>query len=261
MDLGIAGRWAVVCASSQGLGRACAEALIAEGVNVVVNARHAEAVESTATQLQASASGDAKVLAVAADITTDRGRADLLAACEQVDILVNNNAGPRPGRLAELDEADLRAAVESNYLAPLLLARAVIPGMRERRFGRVVNITSAMVTTPRPAMVGSAGARAALTAAMKAIALDVAADNVTVNNLLPERIDSPRQIQMAHYEMDRLGLTFEQAREAQAESIAAKRLGRLDEFGAACAFLCSAQASFISGMNMHLDGGSYPGLL
>lgn len=261
MDLGIAGRWAVVCASSQGLGRACAEALLAEGVNVVINARHAEAVESTAAALQPVASGGAKVLGVAADITSERGRADLLASCEQIDILVNNNAGPRPGRLAELTEDDLRAAVESNYLAPLLLARAVIPGMRERRFGRVVNITSAMVTTPRPGMVGSAGARAALTAAMKAIALDVAADNVTINNLLPERIDSPRQIQMAHYDMEQLGLSFEQARAAQAESIAAKRLGRLDEFGAACAFLCSAQASFISGMNMHLDGGSYPGLV
>ena len=259
MDLGIAGRWAVVCASSRGLGRACAEALAAEGVQVVVNGRDVEQVEKTAAEI-AGAHG-APVRPVAADITTADGRERLLAAAPDPDILVTNNAGPTPGDLLEITDEDLDRALQLHYWTPITLVRAVVGGMRARRFGRIVNITSAMVTAPRPFMAASSGARTGMTAIMKGLSGQVAADNVTINQLLPERIDSGRQIQVAHIEAERAGITFEQARRRQAESIAAKRLGRPEEFGAACAFLCSAHAGYISGVNLHLDGGSYPGLV
>jgi 3-oxoacyl-[acyl-carrier protein] reductase len=259
MDLGIAGRRAVVCASSQGLGRACAQALAAEGVDVVINGRDRDKLEATADEIR-SLTG-AGVVPVVADITTVDGRAALLEACEQPDILVTNNAGPRSGGLSEVDEAEFTRALEMHYYAPIALVRAVLPGMTDRGFGRIVNVTSAMVTTPRRTQLASAGARAGMTAVLKAISGEVAADNVTINFLLPERIDSPRQEEMARLEMTRQGISYEEARRRQAESIAAKRHGTLAEFGAACAYLCSVQASFISGQNLHLDGGSYPGLV
>jgi 3-oxoacyl-[acyl-carrier protein] reductase len=259
VDLGIAGRWAIVCASSQGLGRACAEALAAEGVHVVINGRDGEKLEVTASEIRDHGRGEVRT--AVADITSEQGRTALLASCPEPDILVNNNAGPRPATLDEMTDADLEHAIQGNFVAPLLLARAVVPGMRQRSFGRVVNITSAMVTRPNPVMIGSAGARAGLTAAMKAISMEAAADNVTINNLLPERIDSPRQHFMAEQAMERLGITYDEARRQQAESISAKRLGRPEELGAACAFLCSTHAGFISGQNLHVDGGSYPGLV
>lgn len=259
MDLGIGGRWAIVCGSSQGLGRACAEALGAEGVNVVVSGRDNEKTERTADELRSRTSSD--VVPLAADITTPDGRAALLAACERPDILVTNNAGPRPGNLDQVTDDDLARALELHYFAPIGLLRAVLPGMRQRKFGRIVNITSAMVTAPRAAMVASAGARTGMTAVMKAVSRDVAPDNVTINFLLPERIDSPRQVEVARHEMERDGVSYEEARRRQVESIAAQRYGRPDELGAACAFLCSVQASFISGQNLHLDGGSYRGLV
>jgi len=272
VDLGIQGRWAIVCASSQGLGRACAEALVGEGVNVVLNGRDPARLERTATELReaaakaAAAAGNgapqsAEVLAVAADLTDPAGRAALLAAFPEPDILVTNNAGPKPGTLDQIGEEDFARALELHYWAPIALVRAVLGGMRARRFGRVVNITSAMVTTPRATMIASAGARAGLTAVMKALSREVAADNVTINNLLPERIDSGRQLQVARVEMERHAITFEEARRRQAASIAAGRLGRPSELGAACAFLCSVHAGYISGVNLHLDGGSYPGLV
>lgn len=258
MNLGIDGRWAVVCASSQGLGRACAEALAAEGVNVVINGRDAERLGKTAAGMAASG---VEVRPVAADITTQAGREQLLAACPEPDILITNNAGPRPGSLLEVSDEDLARALDLHYWTPIRLVRAVVGGMRERRFGRIVNITSAMVTAPNPFMPASAGARTGMTAVMKGLARDVAKDNVTVNQLLPERIDSGRQVQMAKVEAERAGITYEEARHRQAESIAAKRFGRPEELGAACAFLCSAHAGYISGQNLHVDGGSYPGLI
>jgi 3-oxoacyl-[acyl-carrier protein] reductase len=260
MDLGIAGRTAIVCASSQGLGRACAEALVVEGVAVVINGRDAAKLATTADELRAATPG-ASVTPLAADITTAEGRATLLAACAAPDILVTNNVGPKPGTIAEVTDDDLERALQLHYWAPISLVRAVLPGMVERQFGRIVNITSAMVTRPSGHMVASAGARAGQTAVMKGVSAEVAQFNVTINNLLPERIDSPRQEHMAHVEMERSGITYDQARHRQAASLAAKRLGRPSELGATCAFLCSVHASFISGMNMHLDGGSYPGLV
>ena len=259
MDLEIAGRKALVCASTQGLGRACATALAREGCVVTINGRSAERARQVAAEI-ARETG-ASVHGVGADITTDAGRAALVAACPDTDILVNNNAGPPPGKLEDWRHDQWIAALESNMLAPILLIRALVPGMRARKFGRVVNITSAMVKSPRPPMALSTGARAGLTAFCKSLSLDVAADNVTLNNLLPERIDTDRQRFMAERMMKAQGITYEQARAQIVESIAAKRFGTPKEFGDACAFLCSVQASFISGQNLQVDGGSYAGLV
>jgi 3-oxoacyl-[acyl-carrier protein] reductase len=259
VNLGIAGRTALVCASSRGLGRACAAALVAEGVDVVINGRDAERLATTAAEL--GALGGGRVRAVAADVETAAGRAALLAACPEPDMLVTNNAGPTPRSFADADADIWRKAVEANMIAPLLLIRAVLPAMERRRFGRIVNITSAMVTTPRPHMVLSAGARAGLTAALKGVALDMARFNITINNMLPERFDTDRQHFMAQQAMTRETITYEEARARQVASIAARRLGRPEEFGAMCAFLCSDLAGFMSGQNLHMDGGSYPALL
>lgn len=259
MDPGLTGKTALLCASNAGLGLACAKEVAAEGANVVINGRNQDKTQAAAAELAVVAKGD--VLSVLADVTTDEGRAKLLAACPDPDIQLTNNAGPKPKRFLETDREDWETTLQANYIAPILLVRAVLLGMVARRFGRIVNITSAMVTTPRPHHTLSAGARAGLTASLKAASLDVARYNVTINNLLPERIDSPRQRDMARAAMQREGLSFEDARAAQVTSIAARRLGKLEEFGAMFAFLCSEQASYVSGSNMHLDGGSYPGLV
>ena len=258
MDLGIAGRKALVCASSRGLGRACAEALAAEGVLVVINGRDATRLAETGAALRAQGGA---VTEVVADVETAEGRATLLAACPEPDILVTNNAGPTPRMFPDADEAAWLAALGANMIAPLMLIQAVLPAMRRRRFGRIINITSAMVTTPRPHMVMSAGSRAGLTAALKGVSLDVVRDNVTINNMLPERFDTDRQHFMAQKASEREGITYAQARAKQVESIAARRLGDPREFGATCAFMCSALAGFMSGQNLHLDGGSYPALV
>lgn len=258
MDLGIAGRKALVCASTRGLGRACAEALAREGAVIFVNGRDQERVAQTVSDLR---QGGFDVHGICADVTTEAGRDALLASCPDPDILVNNNAGPSPGAFLSFDRATWLSALEANMVAPIELVRATLPAMRERRFGRIINITSAMVTTPRAHMTLSAGARAGLTAVMKGLSLDVAQDNVTINNLLPERFDTARQEQMAQIAMKRDGIDYEEARRRQVESIAARRLGRPEEFGAMCAFLASSLAGFISGQNVHLDGGSYPALI
>lgn len=259
MDLGIAGRTALLAASSDGLGYACARALAAEGVNVTINGRDPDRLARAADALAREARG--AVNAVAGDVTTDEGRAALVAACPDPDILLNNNAGPKPKQFLDASRGDWVETYEGNYLAPILLVHAVLPGMIARKFGRIVNITSAMVTAPRPHHTLSAGARAGLTASLKALSRDVAQHNVTINNMLPERIDTGRAQAMLRAAMRRDGVTMQEARAAAEASIAAKRFGRPEEFGAAFAFLCSAQAGYISGQNLHLDGGSYPGLI
>jgi 3-oxoacyl-[acyl-carrier protein] reductase len=233
--------------------------LSAEGVDVVINGRDAEKLARAAAEIAGLGGGG--VSFVAADITTDEGRDALLAACPEPDIVVLNNRGPQPGSLDEVTDDDLQAALELHFWTPIKILQRVVPGMCERGFGRIVSITSAMVTTPRPSMIASTGARTGATAMLKAVSRDVAKHNVTINCLLPERIDSPRQHQMANIAVEREGITYDEARAQMADSIAAKRLGRTSEFGAACAFLCSVQAGFISGANLHLDGGSYPGLV
>jgi 3-oxoacyl-[acyl-carrier protein] reductase len=259
MDLGIKGRKAVVCASTRGLGRACAEALAAEGVNVVINGREPERTAAAADEIGTRAKG--AVTFVVADVTTAEGRDALVRHAPDIDILVNNNAGPDPGAFLANDEAIWHKALDANMIAPLMLIRAWLPGMRARKFGRIVNITSAMVTTPRPHMALSSGARGGLTASLKGLSMEVARDNVTINHLLPERFDTDRQIQMAKVAMQRDGITWEAARARQVEAIAAKRLGDPKEFGATCAFVCSSLAGYMTGMNIHLDGGTYPALI
>lgn len=259
MDLGIAGRHAIVCASSRGLGFACADALAREGVHVTINGRDPDSLARAAAQL--TDRHDVAVTSVVGDIALADTRDLLLAACPEPDIVVNNNGGPPPGRFADWDRDAWIAALDANMLAPLAMIRAVLDGMVERRFGRIVNITSAMVTTPRSPMGLSSAARTALTSVVKGLAADVAAANVTINNILPERIDTGRQRQMAELAVAFRGITLEQAYADIAATLPAGRLGRPEEVGDACAYLCSAQAGFTTGQNLHLDGGSYPGLV
>lgn len=259
MDLGIAGRHAIVCASSRGLGFACADALAREGVHVTVNGRDADALAEAVTRL--TDRHGVEVGSIAGDIAEPATHEALLVACPAPDILVNNNGGPDPGRFSDWDRDAWIAALDANMLAPLAMIRAVLEGMVERRFGRIVNITSAMVKTPLSPMGLSTGARTGLTSVAKAVSKDVAGANVTINNLLPERIDTGRQRQMAELHASLAGITVEQAYEHMAATVAAGRLGRPEEVGDACAYLCSAQAGFVSGQNLQLDGGSYGGLL
>lgn len=259
MDLGLSGRSAIVCASSRGLGYACADSLGREGVDLVLNGRDDERLTAAADELRAR--HGVEVSSVAGDIADPATRDALLQACPDPDILVNNNSGPAPGRFQDWDRDDWIAALDANMLAPVLMIRAVIDGMVERGFGRIVNITSAMVKTPVSAMGLSTGARTGLTSVSKALSRDVVSANVTINNLLPERFDTDRQKQMAELHSTLGGITVAEAYEKMKATIAANRLGRPEEFGDACAFLCSAQAGYISGQNLQLDGGSYAGLL
>ena len=259
MDLGIRGRKALVCASSQGLGLACATALAREGCEVWLNGRDAGKLAAAAQALRDIS--DATVHTVVADLNTEAGRAALVAACPAPDILVNNNAGPPPGELQDWDQAAWMGALESNLLAAALLMRALVPGMRARRFGRIVNITSAMVKTPHAAMGLSTAARAGLTALSRALAREAVADNVTINNLLPERIDTPRQAFMAQRMVKQDGISLDEARARIVATIPAGRMGTPEEFGEACAFLCGARAGYITGQNLQLDGGAYAGLV
>lgn len=259
MDLGIKGRKAVVCASSQGLGLACATSLAREGCEVWINGRTEAKLIEAAAQIEALTGHRPQV--IVADITQEQGRAAIVAACPEADILVNNNAGPEPGKIADWSEQDWRDAVEGNMLAPIMLIKSYVPGMRARKFGRVINITSAMVKSPSATMGLSAAVRTGLTALSKSVQKDSVVDNVTINNLLPERFDTDRQRFMAERMSQRESITVDEARQRIANTIAAKRFGKPQEFGDACAYLCSAQASFISGQNMQLDGGSYAGLV
>jgi len=258
MDLGLKGRRAIVCASSRGLGRACAMSLAREGCVVIVNGVDPERVQATAREI-AHKTG-AEVTPVAADISTREGRQKLLEACPAPDILVNNNAGPQLGNLGEWDEALWRATIEANMLAPIFLIKAALPGMRQRKFGRIVNITSALVKSPRSPFGLSAAARAGLTALSKAVSRQAAADNITLNNLLPEGFATDRQHAIAQRRMQVENITYEEGRNRIAAELATRRLGRPEEFGDACAYLCSAQAGYISGQNLLVDGGTYEGL-
>lgn len=260
MDLGLTGRIAFVAASTQGLGYACALSLAQEGARVTINGRSQEKLDQAVDLLRAEHPG-AEVDGVVADISTEAGRERVLAALPETDVLVTNNAGPAPGSLEDWDEEALMAALQSNMIPAVQFLRAYIPGMRERKFGRIVNITSGMVKSPAYEMGLSTSARAGLTAISKSISREVIADNVTINNLLPERIDTPRQEFMASRAMQRYGITQQEARARSLATVPAGRFGNPAEFGDACAFLCSAQAGFITGQNLHVDGGAYKGLI
>ncbi len=256
MDLGLEGRRALLTASSRGLGFACATALAREGVDVTINGLDQANLDAAASQLSELG---VEVTSVAADVNTTEGRERLLEACPDPDILVNNNWGPPPGNWLSFEYGDWLAAVEANMLSPIMMIRAVVPGMQARKFGRIVNITSQMVKSPFSVMGLSAGARAGLTAACKALSRDVAKDNVTINNLLPERIDTERSRYMARQRAESSGMSYEDARQEIVDSIAAGRMGTPEEFGRACAFLCAENSGYISGQNLQLDGGSYRG--
>ncbi|MDG2020101.1 MAG: SDR family oxidoreductase [SAR86 cluster bacterium] len=259
MDLGIKDRKAIVCASSKGLGKACAKSLLEEGVSVVINARGEEALQETFKEL--SLIDKKKVSMVVADLNTDEGRKKLIESCPEADILVNNNSGPPPVNFLETDKEDWIKALDANMLSAIFMIKNLLPGMIERNFGRIINITSAMVKSPHPLMSLSTSARTGLTAFSKGISKDVAKHNITINNMLPERFDTDRQIFMTEMLMKNQGISREEARTQITSSIAANRFGRPDEFGATCAFLCSEHAGFISGQNLQMDGGSYEGLI
>ncbi|HUF87542.1 MAG TPA: SDR family oxidoreductase [Thermohalobaculum sp.] len=254
MDMGIGGRKAIVCAASKGLGRGCAEALAAEGVELVICARTAEALEDTASEI--AAQHGVSVTPVACDITTEAGREAVLAACPAPDILVNNAGGPPPGDFRDFDLDDWRRAVEGNMITPIALIRATVYGMAERGFGRIVNITSYSVKAPIPTLELSNGARAGLTGGIAALARKVAKHNVVINNLLPGPFETDRLINTTRAIAEKTGKTREEIHAARAAENPTGRFGTTQEFGAACAFLCSAHAGYITGQNIVLDGGA-----
>ncbi len=257
MDLGIAGKWATVCAASKGLGRACAASLAANGVNLVINARGAETLEATARDIR-TASG-VEVITVAADITTPEGRAALLAARPDPDILVNNAGGPPPGDFRDWDEADWIAALRANMLTAIELIKAVIDPMAARGFGRIVNITSSAVKAPIAELGLSNGARAGLTGFVAGLARAVAPSGVTINNLLPGRFATDRLAANFAFVAKRTGRSMEEIRREAESRIPVGRFGDPREFGELCAYLCSVQAAYITAQNLLIDGGAFPG--
>jgi len=260
MDMGITGCWALVCAASKGLGRGCAEALAAEGVNVVITARGAEALEATAAQLRERFPG-VSVRTVAGDITTPEGRAAALAAAPQVDILVNNAGGPPPGDFRDWDREAWLKAIDANMLTPIELIKATVDGMAERGFGRIINITSGAVKAPIDILGLSNGARSGLTGFIAGLARQkrLAGANVTINNLLPGYFDTDRVRSTSAATAAKTGKTTQEVIDARRVSIPAQRLGTSEEFGRTCAFLCSMHAGYITGQNLLTDGGAYPG--
>ena len=259
MDLGIAGRKAIVCASSRGLGRACALALAQAGCEVVINGRDQKALATAAHEL-GKASG-AKVLAVSGDVATPEGQAALLAACPAPDILVNNNAGPPFRDFRQLNRAQMIDGVIANMIVAIELTQKVIDSMAAKKFGRIVNITSGSVKMPLAGLDLSSGARAGLTAFLAGVARSVAASNVTINFLLPGTFDTERLASNVEANARNRGISFEQAKSERIATVPARRFGNPEEFGAACAFLCSAQAGYITGQNILMDGGAFPGVM
>ena len=259
MNLGIEGKWALVCAASKGLGKGCAQALVAEGVNVVITARGPEALEATATELRALNGG--RVLAVAGDITTPEGRAAALAACPQVDILVNNAGGPPPGDFRDWQRDAWIKALDANMLTPIELIKATVDSMAARGFGRVVNITSGAVKAPIDVLGLSNGARSGLTGFVAGLARQgrLASANVTLNNLLPGVFDTDRLRVTMQGAAAKSGQPLDTLLDKRRATVPAARFGTAAEFGAVCAFLCSVQAGYLTGQNVLLDGGAYPG--
>ena len=260
MDMGIAGKWALVCAASKGLGKGCAAALVGEGVNVVITARGAEALQATAAELRAL-NPAVQVIAVVGDITTEAGRAAALAACPQVDILVNNAGGPPPGDFRDWDREAWLKALDANMLTPIELIKAAVDGMAERGFGRIVNITSAAVKAPIDVLGLSNGARSGLTGFVAGVARQprLAGRNVTINALLPGPFDTDRLRGTMAGAAAKTGRPIEDLLDERRALNPTRRFGAAAEFGAACAFLCSAHAGYITGQNLLMDGGAFPG--
>ena len=276
MDFGIEGKWALVCGASKGLGLGCAQALVGEGVNLVINARAPDALHQAASQLIAigadrvSARGQndlkPQVLAVAADITTPEGRAAVFGAAggpgRDFDIVVTNAGGPPTGDFRDWEREAWIRALDANMLTPIELMRATVDGMAARGFGRIVNITSSAVKAPIDILGLSNGARSGLTGFVAGAARGgIAAHGVTINNLLPGKFDTDRLAATLRAAADKSGKSLDEVRQVQRAAIPARRFGSPQEFGAICAFLCSAQAGYITGQNILADGGAYPGML
>ncbi|MBK6604774.1 MAG: SDR family oxidoreductase [Leptospiraceae bacterium] len=265
MDLGITGKWALVCGASKGLGLGCAQALAADGANVMIVARGAEALQAAAAGLRALP-GAGKVLAVATDITTEEGRAAVFSAAggpgKDFDIVVTNAGGPPPGDFRDWDREAWIKALDGNMLTPIALIKATVDGMVTRKFGRVVNITSGAVKAPIDNLGLSNGARSGLTGFVAGVARSgIAASNVTINNLLPGAFDTDRLRVTMEGAAKRTGKTMAEALDARAKTIPAKRFGTSAEFGAICAFLCSQHGGYITGQNILADGGFFPGTM
>ena len=261
MDLGLAGKWALVCGASKGLGLGCAQALASEGANVVRVARGAEALQAAAAALRQQVGAAVQLRAVAADITTPEGRAAALAERADFDIVVTNAGGPPMGNFRDWDREAWIKAVDANMLTPIELIKATIDGMQARGFGRVVNITSSAVKAPIDVLGLSNGARSGLTGFVAGLARNpqIAAKGVTINNLLPGKFDTDRLAGLMQGMVQQSGKPLADVRAAQAAPIPARRFGTPAEFGAVCAFLCSQQAGYLTGQNILLDGGAYPG--
>ena len=257
MDLGISNKKAIVCASTRGLGKACAESLAMEGVEIFINGIQEENLRKTEKEFLNKGYKVTAILGPMEDSTT---REALLKACPEPDILINNSGGPPPGDFFKWSEEDFLGAIKSNFTQSALLMQAVIPGMMDRKFGRIINITSAMVKNPHLMMGLSTSARSALHGLSKALSKDVA-KYVTINSLLPERIDTDRQTRIINFQADLAGISYEEARKSVEDGLAAKRMGTVEEFSGICTFLCSKQAAFINGQSITVDGGTAPGLL
>jgi 3-oxoacyl-[acyl-carrier protein] reductase len=254
MDLGISGRKAIVCAASKGLGRASAMSLGREGVELVINSRTTADLEATAEDIRKDSG--AKVTTVACDITTAEGQAKVLAACPNPDILVNNAGGPPPGDFRDWDRDVWIAAVDANMLTPIFLIKATVDGMIERKFGRIVNITSSTVKAPIDVLGLSNGARTGLTGFVAGLARQTVRHNVTINGILPGPFDTDRLRTNTRSAAEKAGISYEEQLAKRAAANPAQRIGTAFEFGEACAFLCGANAGFITGQNLLLDGGS-----
>jgi 3-oxoacyl-[acyl-carrier protein] reductase len=263
MDLGISGKWALVCGASKGLGFGCAQALAREGVHVVLVARGAEVLEAAVQKLLADPArpADTAVQHVAADITTVEGRAKVFAKRADFDIVITNAGGPPPGDFRDWDREAWIKAVDANMLTPIELIKATVDAMAARGFGRIVNITSSSVKAPIDILGLSNGARSGLTGFVAGVARTskLASANVTINNLLPGSFDTDRIKATMEGAAKKTGKPVEEVRQARIKTIPAQRLGTPEEFGTACAFLCSQQASYITGQNVLMDGGAYPG--
>ena len=261
MDLGIKGKTAIVCASSKGLGKACAVSLAQEGVNVILNGRTQATLDQTREEIIQLTNSAVNVISVCADVTTQQGRSALLAAYPDPDILVNNAGGPPPGNFRDWDEQDWETALNNNMLTPISLIKATVDGMAEKGFGRIINITSAAVKAPIPSLGLSNGARAGLTGFIAGLAREVAANGVTVNNLLPGVFATDRLPTVMSSVAKSTGKTLEQATQMRRAAVPVKRFGEPMEFGQLCAFLCSRQAAYITAQNLVIDGGAFPGTL
>ncbi len=257
MDLGIAGKTAVVCASSKGLGKACALSLAREGVAVTINSRTASELEETAEEIRHDSG--ATVIAVACDVTSPEGQEELLLACPQPDILVDNAGGPPPGDFRDWGRQDWVDAVTANMITPIELIKATVDGMIERKFGRIVNVTSGSTKSPIQQLGLSNGARTGLAGFVAGVARQTVAHNVTINNLLPGPFETDRLTPAVKFAAEKMGKPFEEVYRLRSDENPAKRFGQPSEFGDACAFWCSAQMGYVTGQHFLMDGGSYPG--